>query len=150
MREVLSLSRAEAPRRTERMSVGAGAAVIERLGEGVIRLELSGSVGVELGDIVFAAMAREMKKLHRLSLFLDLEHLDDYPPTFRPRAVEFIQRDPARLMALHGLAGTKIAAMALTVSNLALGGKVQTHPDRLSFELALRDAVRGAARVPAA
>jgi hypothetical protein len=150
MREVSSLHRVEPPRRAERMSFGAGAAVIERPGDGVIRLELSGSVGIELGDIVLAAMARALKKLDRFSLFLDLESLDDYPPSFRPRAVEFIQRDPARLIAVHGLAGTKIAAMALTVSNLTLDGKVQTHPDRLSFELALRDAARGAARVPAA
>lgn len=149
MREAPKELRAKAPRRIERMSFGAGAAVIERVGEDVIRLELSGSVGPELGDIVFSAMAREIKKLDRFCLFLDLENLEDYPPSFRPRAVEFIKRDPGRLIAVHGLAGTKIAAMGLTVSNLALGGKVRTHRDRLSYEVALRDAML-VTRVPAA
>jgi hypothetical protein len=149
MREVIPNLRNEAPRRIERMSFGAGAAVIERLGDDVIRLELSGSVGQDLGEIVFSAMAREVKKLDRFSLFLDLETLDDYHPSLRPRAVEFVRREPGRLIAVHGLAGTKIAAMALTVSNLALGGKVRTYRDRLAYEIALRDAVH-VARVPAA
>jgi hypothetical protein len=150
MRDALPSILVETTRRIERMSFGAGAAVIERVSSDVIRLELSGSIGAELTEIVFAAMARELKKLDRFSLFLDLENLDDYPPSLRPRAVEFMQREPARLIAVHGLAGTKIAAMALTVSNLALDGKVQTHDDRLSYEIALRDAVRDVARVPAA
>ncbi len=138
------------------MSFGAGAAVIERQGDYVIRLELSGSVGPELGDIVFGAMAREMRKLDRFFIFLDLETLEDYHPSLRPRAVEFVQKNPGRVIAVHGLAGSKIAAMALTVSNLALGGKVKTHDDRLTYEAALREAAQGAAaqgaaaRVPAA
>jgi len=127
----------------ERMSFGAGAAVIERLGKNVIRVELSGRVGVELADSFLSAVARETKKLERFQIFLDLEQLDEYHPSVRQRAVEFLLRDPAKLIAVHGLAGTKMVNMALAVANLSLGGKFSIHEDRLNYEIALRDAVHG-------
>jgi hypothetical protein len=129
--------------RIERMSFGAGAAVIERMGENVIRLELSGRVGPELGDVVISAMAREIAKLDSFHLFLDLEQLDEYHSSLRTRAVEFLLRDPLRLLAAHGLGRAKMVNMALAVANLSLGGKVMIHEDRLHYEIALRDAVHG-------
>lgn len=139
----------EAPERcqrhgsAERMSYGAGAAVIERLGENVIRVELSGKVGTELGDRLLAAVAREVRKLDRFQIFLDLEQLDEYHPSLRLRGVEFLRRDPRKLIAAHGLARAKMVNMALAVANLALGGKLSIHGDRLDYEIALRDAVHG-------
>ena len=126
------------------MSFGAGAAVIERLGENVIRVELSGKLGLELAESFLSAVAREVRKLERFQIFLDLEQLDEYHPSARRRAVEFLLRDPAKLIACHGLARTKMVNMALAVANLALGGKLSIHEDRLDYEIALRDAVHGA------
>jgi hypothetical protein len=127
----------------ERMSFGTGAAVIERLGENVIRLELSGRIGTELANSFLSAVAREIKKLDRFQMFLDLERLDEYHSSLRRRAVEFLLRDPDKLIAIHGFARAKMVNMALAVANLALGGKLVSHEDRLGYEIALRDAVHG-------
>jgi hypothetical protein len=140
------------PRQTavERMSFGAGAAVIERLGENVIRVELSGRVGTELANSFLAAVAREVKKFDRFQMFLDLEQLDEYHSSLRRRAVNFLLRDPDKLIIIHGFAHTKMVKMALAVANLALGGKLIIHEERLGYEIALRDAVHGITSAPEA
>jgi hypothetical protein len=132
----------------ERMSFGAGAAVIERLGENVVRVELSGKVGTELANSFLSAVAREVRKLDRFQMFLDLEQLDEYHSSLRRRAVEFLLREPEKLIAVHGFARSKMVNMALAVANLALGGKLVTHDDRLGYEIALRDAVHGITSAP--
>jgi len=132
----------------ERMSFGSGAAVIERLGENVIRLELSGRIGTELANSFLSAVAREVRKLDRFQIFLDLEQLDEYHSSLRRRAVEFLLRDPDKLIAVHGFARAKMVNMALAVANLALGGKLVIHEDRMGYEIALRDAVHGITSAP--
>lgn len=134
----------------ERMSFGAGAAVIERLGENVIRVELSGKIGTELANSFLAAVARDVKKLDRFQIFLDLEALDEYHSSLRRRAVDFLLRDPEKLIAIHGFARAKMVNMALAVANLALGGKLVIHEDRMGYEIALRDAVHGITSPPEA
>lgn len=129
-------------RRLKRSFVdGEGAAKVERLTPTVVRVVLAGRLGSPAGDHVAARIDEEMKGRTGQRLFWDLEHVEWYDSAVRVEATKALLRNRARFVELHAYATSKLVAMGVSVANMALGGIVQMHKTRLSFDGRMRQAM---------
>ncbi|HEX5041997.1 MAG TPA: hypothetical protein VFV75_03775 [Candidatus Polarisedimenticolaceae bacterium] len=74
-------------------------------------------------------------------LFLDAELLKTYEPRLRRAAVDWLSAHAGDLAAVHVLACSPLARMAMTLTSLTVGGVLISHQERASFDAALCEAI---------
>ncbi len=105
-------------------------------------VELVRGEGYATTDVVEAIVEQReviLREAGRIALFDDLEHMTGYDSGVRVRLTEWSRENRSRIVAFHILTRSKLAAMGVTVANLALGGQIRAHVRREGFELALTE-----------
>lgn len=88
-------------------------------------------------------LGRELDDCEDCALFLDFEEFRSYATEVRAGAQRLLLSRRDRWRKIHTLGGTKIVRMGISVANLALGGAVEAHSDRIAFEKQLALALEG-------
>lgn len=108
-------------------------------------VELVRAEGYADGPVVDLILEQrdEILRAHgRIALFDDLEGMTGYDSVVRTTLTEWSRVHKSEIVAFHILTRTRIAAMGVTVANLALGGHIRVHVRRESFEQALAEYVK--------
>jgi hypothetical protein len=72
--------------------------------------------------------------------FNDWEGLENYDSENRVEITNWAIKRRAMLRTVHVLARSKIVQVGLSIANIALGGFISVHGNRVSFEAAFKDA----------
>lgn len=110
---------------------------IRQLGPRFATLELVGHVGEDSVPIVDEAMSK-LTAIEGMALFFDAERLDSFANAFRSAATNHILGHRKTLGTVAVLSGSALIAMAVSASNLALGGIVSSFRKREDFLAAQR------------
>lgn len=105
-------------------------------------VELVRGEGHATGEIVDAILEQRdhiLAEVGHIALFDDLELMTGYDSGVRVRLTEWSKEHRTRISAFHILTRSKLAAMGVTVANLALGGSIRAHVRREAFERALTE-----------
>lgn len=77
-----------------------------------------------------------------IALFDDLERVTGYDTAVRVRLTAWGREHRSHIVAHHILTRSKLVAMGVSVASLALGGAIEAHSRRDSFDGALRGQVK--------
>ena len=99
-----------------------------------------------LGDKAFTvpiidAFDRALPDELPIRLFFDVETIASYDSELRTQLTARFYEERARIGEFHVLVGSKLTAMGVSVANLALGGIVTSHTQRLQFVTAVDTAL---------
>ena len=102
-------------------------------------VQLRGSLPAAAGLPLEAVLRAEFDKSQGLHAFWDLGKLSKYHSEVRICATRLLLAQRHKVLSLHTFTRSKLVSMGVAVANLALGGIVQIHPDKESYEAALRE-----------
>lgn len=105
-------------------------------------LRCEGHARVEHLPRVIESRDRILRESGRIALFDDLEFLTGYDSAVRAGLTRWSKEHRGDIIAFHILVRSKIAAMGVTVANMALGGHIIAHTRRLDFEATLAQVIR--------
>lgn len=97
---------------------------------------------LELRDVI-------IRESGRILIFDDLEMMTGYDSAVRVRLTEWSRLHKPKIGSFHILTRSRVAAMGVTVANLALGGHIRAHARREDFEAALDGELRRAPHLAA-
>jgi hypothetical protein len=104
----------------------------------------------DFADPIAGALDAALAERGKLHIFVDAYNLDGYEPRVRTSATEWLKAHRARVEVQHMLVRSKITRMGLSVASLALGGVLQGHSARATFDAELARVVRETLRPEAA
>ena len=107
---------------------------MHRHGGEVLEVAFVGDLDSHDAGVFVDWLARALDDCEGCALFLDFEGFRSYATEVRAGAQRLLLSRRDRWTKIHTLGGTKIVRMGVTVANLALGGAVQAHTDRIAFE----------------
>ena len=90
---------------------------------------------------ITAAMNEAVRGGAKPHFFVDGEHLDGYDPEIRTQASGWLGNNREKIVVQHMLVKSRLAKMGLAVASLMLGGVIQGHHERKSFDEALQAAI---------
>jgi hypothetical protein len=120
----------------------ASCAVVEE-GPGVVRIVMRGRMKIALALSIVGALNSLFQRKKQLDLMWDLEAMESYESAVRVECTNVLLSNWAQVRSVHALAKSNIVRMGVAVANLALGNRVVSHNERSTFELAVRDKLRG-------
>jgi hypothetical protein len=126
------------PTRVWTWSEGVNRVVIARLDDATGLVFATGEAA-EGSTEVFEAGLRNLLARPATVLFWDLETLDRYAPKTRRMIVELLAAERKKLERIHLLSDKAMIAMAASAVNLALGGILQVHRERETWNEAMRE-----------
>ena len=97
---------------------------------------MKGRVEVAAGPVLYGAITREIARAPA-SVYWDLWDMVWYDSDVRAKATSSLVESLARVPEIHATAQSKIVLMGVSVANIAVGGRVQSHPTREAFYAAL-------------
>jgi len=113
---------------------------------GVLLFAFSGRMTPDLVARIRAFVADEIARANKVDVFFDTEAMAGYHPEFRDRMTAWHSEIKPQTRSAHVLVRSKLVAMAIAVANMVTGGLLKSHSERRSFEAALAEARRSAAR----
>jgi hypothetical protein len=159
VRPFFSLALARAPMRTSATSMlreelpdgvrlrdGEATLTLTRPARNVELLRAQGFASAMFADAILAQREEIIRECGTIYLFDDLELVRGYHSDVRANLTKWSRKHRAEIMGFHILTGSKIVMMGVALANLALGGHIQAHTARPSFELALQQAIKSAGR----
>ncbi|MFV8750708.1 hypothetical protein ACNOYE_09160 [Nannocystaceae bacterium ST9] len=126
------------PTRVWTWSEGVNRVVIARLDDTTGLVFATGEAAEGSTD-VFEAGLRNLLARPATVLFWDLETLDRYAPKTRRMIVELLAAERKKLERIHLLSDKAMIAMAASAVNLVLGGILQVHRERETWNEAMRE-----------
>jgi hypothetical protein len=118
-----------------------GRMVIRQLGPRFATLELVGHVDEDCVSVLDEALSK-LAPVEGMALFFDASRLDSFANSFRSTATNYILANRKTLGAVAVLSGSALIAMAVSATNLALGGMVASYRKRDDFLAAQREIAR--------
>lgn len=116
----------------------------------VVVLIEEGYLESDFADPIANALDAALEQRGKLHIFVDAYDLDGYEPRVRTAATEWLKAHRARVEMQHMLVRSTIARMGLSVASLELGGVLQGHSTRATFDAELARVVRETLRPEAA
>jgi len=120
----------------------ASCAVIEE-GPSVVRVVMRGRMKGALARSVVGALETLFQRNESLDVLWDLEAMEAYESSVRVECTNVLLANWSKVRSVHALAKSNIVRMGVAVANLALGNRIVSHHERKTFELAVRDKLRG-------
>ena len=114
-----------------------GEVTISRRGLRVAVLRLTGITDQPAAPIIERTLTQLFAETTQLHTFWDLEQLVNYHSDVRVFSTRVLLAHRAKLASVHTLSTSRIVGMGVSVANLALGGIIQMHKTRDSFDQAL-------------
>jgi hypothetical protein len=108
----------------------------------IVLVQLSGFGEEAYAEHVIEAIDRPLERGARLKLFLDMEGMTNYDSALRTKLTTRLLQCRDQIDAMVVLARSRIVTMGVSVANLALGGIISVHEDRLEFARAFETELR--------
>jgi hypothetical protein len=123
-----------------------GQARVEFPAPSVVVIRWEGHLSEGLARAATAEVEPVIERAGIIDLFTDANTTlhDPAQPNMRPYMDAWMKRWGSSFRSVHVFVGSKVVSMALTVSNMLVGGFFQIYSQRAAFEAALRAAVRAA------
>jgi hypothetical protein len=115
---------------------------VRRPSAAVVHFIEEGYLEADFADLIQAALDRALEQGEKLHIFVDAFDLEGYDPRVRASATDWLREHRARVVVQHMLVRSKITRMGLSVASLALGGVLEGHSARASFDAVLARVVR--------
>jgi hypothetical protein len=126
----------------EWVTATASCAVVEE-GPGIVRVVMRGRMKTPLAISVVGALNSLFQRKTQLDVMWDLEAMESYDSAVRVECTKVLLSNWSQVRSVHAFAKSNIVRMGVAVANLALGNRIVSHNVRATFELAVRDKLRG-------
>lgn len=114
---------------------------ITQIGPRFVTITLVGRAGNGAVPDLEEALSK-LAPVEGVALFFDAFELSSFSNEFRARATDHILRNRKTIGKIAVLSGSALIAMAVSATNLALGGIVDSHRDATSFRMAQLEVAR--------
>ena len=106
--------------------------MISQLGPRFVTAELTGRAGDELLPAMLEGLEGALS-VEKVVMYWDIFRLVSFSSSFRSRATEYVLRGRKNIETFALLSDSALIAMAVTATNLALGGILSSYRDRDKF-----------------
>jgi hypothetical protein len=117
-----------------------GEADVQQWGPYVTCVRLVGTAEQSAAKVISRALEQAFATGKHLDVFWDLEKLVNYHSDVRTVSTRVLLTHRAQLASVHAYSTSKIVSMGVSVASLALGGLIQAHKTRSSFDRAIQKA----------
>jgi predicted DNA-binding ribbon-helix-helix protein len=109
-----------------------GRVEVRQLGPQFVTVELVGKVEEDAVPTIQAALER-VAPIPGVAMFWDASRLDSFANAFRATCTDYLMANRKTVGAIATLSSSALIAMAISATNLALGGIVSSFRDREKF-----------------
>jgi hypothetical protein len=109
---------------------------------GILLVQLSAYGEEQFATPIVEAIDRALETGARLKMFYDMEAMTNYDSSLRTKLTARFLQCRTETDALVVLAKSRLVSMGISVANLALGGIIKLHQDRLDFANAFEGELR--------
>jgi hypothetical protein len=109
---------------------------------GVFVIQFSGHLTSPLAHHLMTDTNMKIAQHAPIYIFNDWSGMKSYDSDARTDLTTWAARIKPRLLGVHLLVSSKLVSMGISVANLALGGFLQAHAERTSWDAALRHALK--------
>ncbi len=121
----------------DRYTTSRGVMLIRRPAPHVEVISGHGFAEAAFVDPILASRDAVLRECGEIALFDDLERVTGYDTEVRVQLTAWARKHRSRIAAHHILTRSKLVAMGVSVASLALGGAIEAHVRRDSFDAAL-------------
>jgi hypothetical protein len=131
----------------ETWEMGTSSMTVRWKGRGALEVVLRVHGHEEFGPIAVRRMDAVLSDAGKIALFFDFTDSPGYDSGLRVFWTQWLQSHLRSVSKMHIVVRSKMVAMGVSVANLALGGIIQTHSQRVgAYERLLDEATRQKAR----
>jgi hypothetical protein len=114
--------------------------------QGAVRMHVDGCGAGAFAPLIIERYERAVRETGKVLILFDLEKMQNYDTELRATLTDWCLRHRKSISAMHLYARSKVVMMGARVANLVLGGLMQIHGERTSFDPVVREG--GLAPVP--
>jgi hypothetical protein len=107
---------------------------------GVVQVIVRGHGDGRFANPILRAFDTMADRYGTITVFCDFGQMPTYDSALRKELTDWCRERRRSLRAFHVVAESKIVVMGFSIANLALGGIIESHIERDTFEAAMRRA----------